>query len=296
MNNPKISVIIPVFNREALIGETITSVLDQSYIDWECLLIDDGSTDDTESVIQEYVSRDERLKYHKRPESRPKGASASRNFGLELAKGEYIQFLDSDDLMKKNKIEEQLKILEKEDELCVSTCKWGSFRVSSHKNVKTKWYSYGNFSSGLKLLRQFGRYNEYMPLMAYLISRKLCNISGPWNESLTHNDDGEYFSRILLNASKVRFCSEAEVYYRAGDSGRLSLLDDEDKIRSAIESWILIRENLHSEKKICHIYSQSGIQNVYRQVKDSYPEIIADYSEFFKENTGYKKWYERIFN
>ncbi len=295
MNNPKISVIIPVYNRGTLISETIASVLGQSYINWECLLIDDGSTDDTEAVIQDYVSRDGRIKYHKRPESRPKGASASRNFGLELAKGEYIQFLDSDDLLKENKLEEQLKILEKEDELCISTCKWGSFSISSNLNVKSKWHSYGDFSSGFKLLLQFGRYNEYMPLMAYLVSRKLCEIAGPWNEDLTHNDDGEYFSRILMNASKIRFSPDTEVYYRAGDLGRLSILDDKNKIRSAIKSWVMIRENLASNQKVCKIYTQNGINNIYKQIRDTHPEILEEYSEFFERNLTKKKWYQKLF-
>lgn len=100
-----VSIIIPTYNRAHLIGETIQSIIDQSYSDWECIVVDDGSTDGTDHVLKEWCLKDDRVTYYNRPSSRPKGGNACRNYGIELAKGEYIQFFDSDDLMFPNKLE-----------------------------------------------------------------------------------------------------------------------------------------------------------------------------------------------
>lgn len=99
-----VSIIIPTFNRSHLIKETLDSVLAQTYPNWECIIVDDGSTDNTDEVLAAYCKKDSRFKYHHRPKDRPKGANACRNYGFELSKGDYLQFLDSDDLLYKDKL------------------------------------------------------------------------------------------------------------------------------------------------------------------------------------------------
>lgn len=99
MNNPLVSIIIPTYNRAHLIGETLDSIVAQTYTYWECIIVDDGSTDDTVDVIHKYIEKDARFQYHIRPRDRPKGGNAARNYGFEVSKGEYIQWFDSDDLM-----------------------------------------------------------------------------------------------------------------------------------------------------------------------------------------------------
>ena len=292
-----ISIIIPVYNRAELIGETLDSVISQTYTNWECIIVDDGSTDHTENVVQAYAEKDSRIKFFKRPELRKKGASPSRNFGLEKAKGDYFQFLDSDDLLRNNKFEEQLKLLKRSKPLSICSSKWGSFSVSSHLNVKQKWRSYGDFKPALKLLQTFGKYNEYFPPIVYLIPRKVIENAGFWDETLNQNpnDDGEYFSRVLINCSQVVFCSSTEAYYRAGDSERLSLLDDKQKIRSGLESWRMIQKHLTTHPRISEIYTQNGIKNIHKQIRDTHPEILEEYSEFFERNLNKKKWYQKLF-
>ncbi len=99
MDKPLVSIIIPTFNRAHLIGETLDSILAQTYDNWECIIVDDGSTDNTDEVVNGYVNQDNRFIYVKRPESRAKGANACRNIGLEEFNGEFVVFFDSDDLM-----------------------------------------------------------------------------------------------------------------------------------------------------------------------------------------------------
>lgn len=112
MNNPLVSIIIPTFNRAHLIGETLDSVMAQTYANWECIVVDDGSNDETGKLLATYCEKDNRFQYHHRPSERPKGANACRNYGFELSKGEYINWFDDDDLMHQEKLLIQVEALE----------------------------------------------------------------------------------------------------------------------------------------------------------------------------------------
>ena len=96
--NPLISIVVPVFNRVGLITETLDSVINQTYLNWECIIIDDGSSDGTQNLITEYINKDRRFRFMQR-DREPKGAPTCRNIGIEMALGDYIIFLDSDDLL-----------------------------------------------------------------------------------------------------------------------------------------------------------------------------------------------------
>lgn len=109
---PKVSVITITFNREDFIGEAIESVLAQSYKDWELLIIDDASTDNTKSIVQAFIDKDPRIKYFKNDANL--GIARSRNKGLDLSQGKYIAPLDSDDIWLNNeKLQKQVDFLDK---------------------------------------------------------------------------------------------------------------------------------------------------------------------------------------
>ncbi len=103
--SPKISIIIPVYNREILLPFTLNSIMNQSFEDWECILIDDTSTDNSFAVMEEFQKKDKRIKANKRPYELKKGANSCRNYGFKLSKGEVIKWFDSDDIMLPNHIE-----------------------------------------------------------------------------------------------------------------------------------------------------------------------------------------------
>lgn len=107
-----VSIIIPCYNQGQFLEETLQSVFVQQYPYWECLLIDDGSTDETETIATHWASKDKRFRYFKRENS---GVSATRNYGLQLAKGDYIQFLDADDILAEDKIERSLALIEEQN-------------------------------------------------------------------------------------------------------------------------------------------------------------------------------------
>jgi len=106
-----ISIIIATYNRAAYIAETLTSIANQTYKDFECIIVDDGSTDETESIVSSIEKNDSRFKYIKRPSSVPKGANHSRNYGYSLSKGSYVKFFDSDDVMLPHHLEVSMKYL-----------------------------------------------------------------------------------------------------------------------------------------------------------------------------------------
>lgn len=112
MDLGKVSIVVATYNRAKIIGETIDSVLDQTYTNWECIIVDDGSNDNTEQVVAEYSNKDSRIKFFKRPETRKKGPNASRNFGIENSDGEFILSLDSDDWILPNHLELKVKVFQ----------------------------------------------------------------------------------------------------------------------------------------------------------------------------------------
>jgi glycosyltransferase involved in cell wall biosynthesis len=111
MNDPLVSIIIPVYNRAHLVGETLFSIQQQTYVHWECIVVDDHSTDKTVEVVTAFAKTDSRFKIFKRPDHKPKGANACRNYGLEVSRGTLINWFDSDDLMVREKLEIQVDVL-----------------------------------------------------------------------------------------------------------------------------------------------------------------------------------------
>ena len=109
--NPLVSIIIPTYNRAHLIKETLDSVLTQTYTNWECIIVDDGNSDNTEEVINSYIAKDQRFKYCHRPSEHLPGGNGARNFGFKKSKGDLIQWFDDDDVMHKNKLSIQVKSL-----------------------------------------------------------------------------------------------------------------------------------------------------------------------------------------
>lgn len=108
---PLVSIITPLYNSEKYIGETIESVLNQTYKNWEMLIVDDCSKDNGVKIVNEYVLKDKRIKLFRNEKN--EGVSFSRNRAIDLSQGKYIAFLDSDDLWKKEKLEKQISFMEK---------------------------------------------------------------------------------------------------------------------------------------------------------------------------------------
>ncbi len=294
--SPIISIIIPTYNRANIIEETLNSVLSQTYKNWECFIVDDGSTDDSIAVINAYIKKDDRVKLFIRPDSRIKGASTCRNIGLENANGDYIQFLDSDDLISKNKIATQVKLIKDENSNCIVTCKWGRFKKNeSDADVYEGFDSYQNFDNMELFLNSLITSRGYFPLHTYLIKHSLIKKTGYWNEKLTLNDDGEFMMRVISNTDKIYFAKEAIAYYRWMDTVNLSSFNNKQNVNNAILSWKLIENYLKIRFKKDTIQYVETIKNgVYINVEKSFPELIFKHPDFFKKQLDRKKLVNRI--
>ena len=284
LENPLVSIIIPTYNRAHLIGETLDCVLAQTYPNWECIVVDEGSTDDTHALLDEYVNKDIRFRCIVKSADIKKGASISRNLGLKIAKGEFIQFLDSDDILAPNKIEVQLDLLKKESKFTISTCLWGKFNVFSEPfNLFKNNVDYKNFENIKEYFDLIGLYGGFFPPHNFLMRRELINYCGYWNESLTVNDDGEFFFRIILNSEKMVFSDKTYVLYRNNSLDNLSLLNSENKAISLLNSWRII-EALYVAKynEVSSIYINKKKSNIYCELKRQYPHLISQNRDFFK--------------
>jgi glycosyltransferase involved in cell wall biosynthesis len=225
MKRTLVSIIIPLYNAEKYIAQTIRSAMAQTWPDTEIIIVDDGSTDNSLAIAQTFESENIRIF---RQEN--KGASAARNRGLLEGKGEYIQFLDADDLLSANKIEDQLNLLRTNPGyLCA--CAMVHFKDGErHEDIKPDdhWISEGSTNPVDFLIKLFGgnllgdTYGGMVTVHSWLSPKNVLDMAGPWNENLTVDDDGEYFCRVILSSNGVLFSDKSFNYYRK-HPGRNSL-------------------------------------------------------------------------
>lgn len=209
---PLVSIIIPAYNAELWISETIKSAFDQIWANTEIIVVDDGSTDNTLKIVQEFSST--RLKVIAQKNA---GAASARNSGLQVALGDYIQYLDADDLLAPDKIQKQIVALQNNDKKFVASGSWATFvtEITSCRFIPEKLWS--DFTPLDWIYCLFERGGTMYP-HAWLIPRNIVEKAGPWNVSLSLNDDREYFNRIVLASDGVVFCPDSKCYYRTGNS------------------------------------------------------------------------------
>jgi len=135
---PKISIVIPAYNSEKFIDRTINSVLNQTYKDWELLIIDDGSTDNTKSIIDKYSQSNPHIKYFYQENG---GQGSARNLGVKVAAGNWVAFLDHDDIWLPKKLDIQVAELDKSKNAIGCTCGAAFFNENSKKIIKIEWFN-----------------------------------------------------------------------------------------------------------------------------------------------------------
>lgn len=211
----KVSIIIPLHNSERTIAETIQSALRQTWPLKEVIIIDDQSTDSSASIVKRFVSEDVKLL-----SVRQGGAARARNLGLSFATGEFIQYLDADDLMREDKVEVQMKyILSQSDPFSVvAACRWIRFAGIVSNMIGGKGPGGAAENDLLPADWLVMRPYNLQLLHGWLTPRRLIDAAGPWDESMTLDDDGEFFSRVVACSAKVLFCKETLVYYRMSES------------------------------------------------------------------------------
>jgi glycosyltransferase involved in cell wall biosynthesis len=216
MADPLVSILIPSHNSARWLAATLASALAQTHPRCEIIVIDDGSTDDSAAIAEGFVSRGVRV--IRQPNG---GAAAARNTALRHAHGDFLQFLDADDLLSPDKIARQLAALAAAPAGTLASGPWGKFATDPSAAVfqpEPVWADH----TPIDWLVQSWCGGGMFPPLVWLVPRAVADAAGPWNEHLSLDDDGEYFTRVLLHSSGVRFVPEARSFYRTHDGPRVS--------------------------------------------------------------------------
>jgi PST family polysaccharide transporter len=207
---PLVSILIPAYNAQEWIADTLRSALAQTWPRKEIIVVDDGSKDNTVAVARRFESQGVLVIGQKNS-----GASAARNNAYAHCHGDFIQWLDADDLLAPDKIFKQMDVvLAGLSKRTLLSSPWGYFMYRPHRAHFVKTDLWSDMSPYEWLLRKMGK-NVFMQTAAWLVSRELTEAAGPWDVRLLGDDDGEYFCRVLLASDTVRFVPQAKVYYRA---------------------------------------------------------------------------------
>lgn len=222
-----VSILIPAFNVQEWIAATLRSAVAQSWEWKEIIVVDDGSTDQTLAIARKFESDSVRVVTQENH-----GAAAARNRAFSLSRGDYIQWLDADDLLAPDKIEKQMEALgECRSPRTLLSSAWGRFFYRYDRAKFDPTALWCDLSPVEWLTRKMGQ-NIHMQTATWLVSRELAEAAGPWNTNLLGDDDGEYFCRVLIASNGIRFVPEARVYYRAAPNS-LSYIGQSDKKRDA---------------------------------------------------------------
>ncbi len=262
---PLVSILIPAYNSAAWIEETLRSALAQTWPHREIIVVDDGSSDDTVERARRFASSGVRVI------SQPNaGASAARNRAWRESRGDWLQFLDADDLLEPRKIEHQLRLARTHGPDFAYCARWTRFtRATADADFTPQPLCRDAHPEEWITLKL--RDNVMMHPAAWLVSRPLAERAGPWDESLSLDDDGEFFSRVVFASRGVRHCEEALSYYRSNISGSLSKRRTAAAWQSGFRSLELTADRLLARRRDAE--TKSAVANAYQQLAYSaYPD------------------------
>jgi glycosyltransferase involved in cell wall biosynthesis len=281
---PLVSILIPAYNAERWIADTIRSAIGQTWRRKEIIIVDDGATDQTVAIARRFASKEVVIVTQEN-----QGASAARNHALSLSQGDYIQWLDADDLLSPNKVAQQMSASEeRRSSRTLFSSEWGYFNCRTELAEFTSTSLWCDLSPVEWLLRKLGE-NQQMQTATWLVSRELTEAAGPWDTRLSHDDDGEYFCRVILASDGIRFVPESKVFYRLSPSNRVSFIGRSDKKKDAMllsmklhVKYIRSLEESDRVRAACLAYLQTWLLSFYPER----PDIVAELERMAKELGG----------
>lgn len=208
----KVSILIPIYNSEKYVAQTIESAVNQIWNNKEIIIVDDGSTDNSLQIAKSFESDIIKIYTQKN-----KGVCAARNFALTMADGEYIQYLDHDDILGLDKVSTQMNFilnnnLKKTD---VVYCSYVNFLDDVENTLPySSTHHNKNYDKPLELFNDMLIARTIILPASYLMHRYLIEKVGGWDESLFNNEDGEFYSRIMTQATSVNYVPDVKVYWR----------------------------------------------------------------------------------
>jgi glycosyltransferase involved in cell wall biosynthesis len=272
--DPLVSILIPAYNAQEWIADTLRSASTQTWSRKEIIVIDDGSSDQTLGIARSFASKNVSVVTQEN-----QGAAAARNRAFSLCQGDFIQWLDADDLLSPNKISAQMaRADEARDERSLLSSAWAYFAYRPQRARFLPTPLWNDLSPVEWLLRKMGQ-NLHMQTATWLVRRDIANAAGPWNTNLLGDDDGEYFCRVLLASKGILFAAESKVYYRITGGNRLSYIGQSERKMAAHFlsmqlhiQYIRSLEDSERARRACLNYLQTWL-----------PEYFSEGSEWVKK-------------
>jgi GT2 family glycosyltransferase len=282
---PLVSILISAYNAEGLIGYTLESAVAQTWPRKEIIVVDDGSTDRTGEVARRFASQGVTVL-----STENRGLCAGQNYAFEHCQGDYIQYLDADDLLAPDKLERQLAALrESDNRRILLSSPWAPFyyRIRRAQFVHNSLWE--DLTPAEWMLRKL-RDNIHMQNATWLVSRELAEAAGPWDEHLHYDQDGEFFARVLMASERTRFVPETGIFYRATSSNRVSYIGNSDKKKDSLLvsmklqiQYLRSLEESERVRQACLTYLQNWYHNFYPER----PELVVEMQSLASQLGGH---------
>ncbi len=261
----KVSVIIAAFNAAAWIGATLESLLAQTWKNIEIIVVNDGSVDGTHEILNVYKSRGIIVFNQEN-----KGQDIAFNNGFRESSGQYIKFMDADDLVNPVMIELQMKILDGSNAY-IAYSEWGRFFNDNPSTADFTYLEYWKDADPVDFLtaRPAG---VMLQCGTMLLPRVIIEKVGPWNETLVIFNDTEYYTRAILASNGIRFTPGAKLYYRSGRADSISALRTRKSFESSFRAFSLIGEHMMQMEPSTRV--KNLIANMFEhRYHEMYPEF-----------------------
>ena len=279
--SPFISVVIPVYNAEKFIAKAITSVLNQTFQDFELIIVDNGSTDNSLKVINQF--RDSRINLFSQPN---RGQCKALNLGLEKAKGKFIKFLDADDYVNNVHLEKMICIVklleENEADKTLILSRWQRFANDGDLFPIVDRAEWCDSKPIDFITKAIGNGPDMLPGWQWLIPRKIIDSAGCWNENLGLGNDFEFSVRLILASDKIRFSPNSIVYYRSNlktnmssDTSLPTILSVLSSSRIAIKN-ILCTSDDEKLRRACADKLQIWLMSYYPYINSSIVKEVEE--------------------
>jgi glycosyltransferase involved in cell wall biosynthesis len=243
---PAVTIIIATYNRAHFIEETLQTIKNQSLYDWECLIIDDGGTDNTKEVVTPFLKQDRRFQFLKRPERYKKGLPGCRNYGLDLAKSDYIIFFDDDDIVHQDNLRTCLEIIKKNN---VDFCHYKKMSFEVQKPIPK--------TNPIKIVKSLTKADiekvvtqEIGLASCTILWKKHCFDKLRFNENLLYAEEWECYSRIIAENFKGIMISNVLYYNRKHPNSNTGEFYRNNSIRreSYVNAILLVVQNLKEKQ------------------------------------------------
>lgn len=297
--SPLVTVIIPFFNRELFLDEAIQSIINQSFKDWELILVDDGSTDSSNSIAKKYINQyPQKIFLFNHQDRQRLGASASRNVGIKNAKGKFVTFLDSDDVLYPQTIAKELEAFQlnpKADVVCGTLDYWHSW---STENNQTEIDFTANLGVKLEklyappslLIHNLIAGGRKPGINCVMVKKDFINSIGAFEGDFRHvSEDQVFWSKISLNG-KIYVMDASLARYRQHNNSSCAVLiksENETENWEVFLNWLeeYLKENNLSNQEVwtalLSCRKEIRLQHTFRKIKKIYRQLLPLHTRYW---------------